>query len=154
MAINDFDNKAVISRQNTYTTDGRDITLGGNPLLNDYYKNEQSSNDLIVNHTIGMCWAGIGIIVFAVFLSIFKGIDVGVITLVSGGVVDVISGTILVLAKHSLKSKDKYFKTLSATDERSRMMEFINSIEDSKTRSSAQRDFVKKYMETIPSKQG
>ena len=46
-----------------------------------------------------------------------EGISTGIISLVSGAVIELISGTILVLAKYEMNSKDKYFETLSKTED-------------------------------------
>ena len=107
--------------------------MKGNPLLKRYHGNEQKINTRIINNAIGMIWAGIIIIAFGIGMAFMKeGISTGIISLVSGAVIELISGTILVLAKYEMNSKDKYFETLSKTEDHRQLIDFINSIQNAK----------------------
>ena len=61
---------------------------------------------------------------------------------ISGGVVDVVSGVILVISKRAMDSKDKYFESLSRAEEIKCIMDFINKIDNPDTRSKCQQEYV------------
>lgn len=145
MLKNDGDIGFISNTDSSYKID-KNVTLQGNPLLGQYHGNEQKLNKRIVNHAIAMIWVGIAIVVFGIIMVCLKGMTTGIITLVSGAIVEFISGTILVLAKYEINSKDKYFETLSKTQEQNNLMNFINSIENDETRAKCQQQYIEKYM--------
>ena len=145
MLNSNIETTIINSQGSSYYLD-KDITLKGNPLLKRYHGNEQKINTRIINNAIGMIWAGIIIIAFGIGMAFMKeGISTGIISLVSGAVIELISGTILVLAKYEMNSKDKYFETLSKTEDHRQLIDFINSIQNDEIRAKCQEQYVNQY---------
>ena len=75
-----------------------------------------------------MIWVGIGVLIIGAISYLFT--DVNILILISGGFIDLFSGTMIFLVNKSSSSKEKYFKDLSAQENKKNIIELITDIKD------------------------
>lgn len=119
-----------------------DIMVKNNRLLEKYHTNEQNLNKIIIYNIIVMLWVGMFLIVFSTICTVLQDTDPNIITLVSGAIIEIVSGTLLILAKHEINSRDRFFDTLSKSEELRRLALIINSIPDENLRAQCMKEYI------------
>lgn len=131
-----------VSVENSLNRGQSDIIIKNNPLLEGYHNNEQRLNKAIIYNMIAMLWTGMLLIAFSVVLAVLQGSNPNIIALASGTIVEMISGTLLILSKREMNSKDKFFDALSKSEEIRRLAPFIASIPDETIRAQCMKAYV------------
>ena len=93
-----------------------------------YHKSEIGQNKMIITNAVIMIWVGIGVLIIGAISYLFT--DVNILILISGGFIDLFSGTMIFLVNKSSSSKEKYFKDLSAQENKKNIIELITDIKD------------------------
>ena len=114
-------------------------------IISNYHTNEISQNNKIINTAIGIIITGTLTIVSSIFIATFKNFNAGLLTAISGILVDFISGTIFWMVTKSNDSKMKYFNSISSEEERNKIISLIESTKDEKTKNKLTEKLVDSY---------
>lgn len=98
-----------------------------------YHQGELSIHNRINNVAIGIIIAGFALIFSSViYMTITKNTEVGMISAISGVITEVISAVLFWMVTKTSEDKWKYFRALSDTEERDKIIELINGSSDLK----------------------
>ena len=118
----------ISSHQKLNTSDEVELTIYAQ-----YHQSEIDQNKRIHGVARGIIWAGFGVIVFGIILSIFGLTTSAIVAAASGVITEFISGSVFVFMMKSTKSKMDYYKQLSFDEECSKYIKaFSNLSEDKK----------------------
>ncbi len=114
-------------------------------LISNYHINEINQNNKIINTAIGIIIIGTLTIVSSIFIATFKNFNAGLLTSISGVLVDSISGTIFWMVTKSNDNKMKYFNSISSEEERNKIISLIEDIKDEKSKNKLIEKLVDSY---------
>ncbi len=121
-------------------------------IITNYHTNEISQNNKIINTAIGIIILGTLTIICSIFIATFKDFNAGLLTAISGILVDFISGTIFWMVTKSNDSKMKYFNSISSEEERNKLISLIESIKDEKSKNKLTEKLIDAYCRKNESK--
>lgn len=94
-----------------------------------YHLSEIEQNKIITMTAKKIIWCGFIVICVGIIFALFGKVDVSIITTASGIITEVISAVVFAFVTQSNKSKLKYFKQLSLSDERDKYLAIIASMD-------------------------
>lgn len=141
-----MEDKIVVTDQEHVLREDRGIivnnAVANSSLSAKYHQSEIEQNAKVINHSILMIWVGIALLAIGMFLS--TNSEQGIFVLIPGAFIDIFSGTMIHLVNKSSETKHKYFENLSVTEQQQRLLELIESSDDSQFKKEMLSKFVEK----------
>lgn len=114
-------------------------------LINNYHYDEINQNNKIINTAIGVIIIGTLTIVASIFIATFKNFNAGLLTTIAGILIDFISSSIFYMVTKSNDNKLKYFNSISAEEERNKIILLIETAKDEKVKNKLIEKIVNSY---------
>lgn len=93
-----------------------------------YHQSELDHNEKLLKHCLILVWVGVGMLVTGLIFSIITGKSQNFV-LFAGVFVDLFSGGIITLVNKSADSKQRYFETISRSENEKNLIAELKSID-------------------------
>lgn len=157
------DNATEISNETTINTDTTKNTVPNSqwleehvmkllatssPIIFEYHKSEIENVNSIITYTLSLVkWVSILTIVFVALFAFLEKDTGAILSLITGGIIDVILGVLMQLFNTTLKSKKSYFDVENDSSKFNIMLLLVQKISDQGKKDSVIEDILRKYFD-------